>query len=289
MALSRCGPKIWRRWRSETDGLLTHAGGRPAFSPGIPLMFPPSIDRQHMAELREDVARLATHIMRRVGPSMQVAIVLPEFSTKVCGWIAAASWGIALTSVPRQALRRQRSNGDPIRWFSGVCGLAKCALLRSDTETGGRRIMVRAQWKVMAWVVFTFAIASMAEASPAAHFASAMEPDVSGVSDFVVKVHGTHRPCRNGSLGRMGMEVGWHRHDRGKVYPCTPDSTGTQSYSSPTDRRARQGSGPETPAGWPGAPGSRTPEQKTGVSAVPRIVTPPRPSLSNPPTTFNRK
>jgi hypothetical protein len=148
--------------------------------------------------------------------------------------------------------------------------------------------MVRAQWMpAMVSAALLIAVAFTAERASAGHVAPHVGPIASEVSGFIVKVHGTHRSCRHGSYGKSGTEVGWHRHDRGKAYPCVPESTGTQPYSSPTDRRVRQGPGAGTPAARPDAPGSPIPEKKTGVSVIPKTVPTPsplkNPSISNPP------
>jgi hypothetical protein len=156
--------------------------------------------------------------------------------------------------------------------------------------------MVRAAWMRTAAAAFTIAVASMAEGSSVGRLMPAMEP-AANVGGLVVRVHGTHRACRHGSYGKMGMDVGWHRHDRGKVYPCAPDSAGGQGASSPTDRGARQRSGPGTAISRPDTPGPGTPpEKKTGVSSIPKVVPTPapqrNPTLSNPPsssTTLRRR
>src|SRR5262245_61456745 len=102
--------------------------------------------------------------------------------------------------------------------------------------------MPRAFWTRMgASAASMVAISLTTEGLAAARFAPSVNPVGSEANGLVVKVHGTHRPCRHGSQGRMGQQLGWHRHDRGATYPCAPESTGGQPYySAPTERGSRQ-------------------------------------------------
>jgi hypothetical protein len=164
----------------------------------------------------------------------------------------------------------------------------------ADVSRAGRRdkrraIMPRAFGTRMAVsAAFMVEISLMTEGLAAGRFAASVKPVGSEAGGLVVRVHGTHRPCRHGSQGRTGMQVGWHRHDRGAVYPCAPESTGAQPYSSPADRSSRQGSGPGTPGSGQSTAGGTAPEKKTGVTAIPKIVSPPpRNSVSTPPSVFS--
>jgi hypothetical protein len=159
--------------------------------------------------------------------------------------------------------------------------------------------MVRVQRKsTVASVAFAVAIASMAGGSSAGQVAPSLEAVASEVGGLVVKVHGTHRACRHGSYGRMGMQVGWHRHDRGATYPCAPESTGAQPYSPSTERGSRQGSAPGTPGARTGSPSSgQGTGPKTGVTAIPKIIPPGGaptfnrgdPGLKSAPSTTSRR
>jgi hypothetical protein len=144
--------------------------------------------------------------------------------------------------------------------------------------------MVRAHWTPTA-AAFAIAIASMAEGASAGHIAAAMRPIASEVSGLVEKVHGAHRACRHGSYGRRGMDVGWHRHDRGKVYPCAPEATGTQPYSPSTERGPRQG----TPGSGQNTTGGTGSGKKPGVSSMPKINNPPPRGSINTNTNINQR
>jgi hypothetical protein len=61
-------------------------------------------------------------------------------------------------------------------------------------------------------------------------FANALAPmaPASGLIDrgHVLKVHSTHRDCRYGVYRQDGRRrEGWHRHEDGDTYPCTPGTS----------------------------------------------------------------
>jgi hypothetical protein len=98
-------------------------------------------------------------------------------------------------------------------------------------------------------------------------FASALAPmaPASGLSarEHVLKVHGTHQDCRYGTYRQDGRRrEGWHRHEDGDTYACTPGtSRGDRGSGSSGEDKVT----PSTPPSF----GAREPTGKVTGSRPP--------------------
>jgi hypothetical protein len=103
-----------------------------------------------------------------------------------------------------------------------------------------------------------------------------------GLSDRVLKVHGSHRDCQYGIYRRDGRRrEGWHRYQDGDIYTCTPSSSSGTPGSSPGVSRSTGGTGGGSRDGsrsgggdkiGPSAPpsfGARAPTEKSTASRGP--------------------